>query len=206
MPSAKVVLACCVSAAVMSTAPQALEQTAASASAGPFSIASARVSLEGTSTLHPYTASSTTVLVTAADIAGTPEGDLLDHVLQPGGLKAFEVTIPVLSLSSPRDGIDKNMHKALKAHEHTEIRFRLRALEAAGTAYRATGLLTIAGIEKEVALDLQIQRKGAQLAVTGGTGLLMTDYGIAPPKAMMGMIKTDPKVQIRIELLLGAIS
>jgi len=32
----------------------------------------------------------------------------------------------------------------------------------------------------------------------------MTDFGIQPPKAMMGMLKTDPKVQIRIELELGA--
>jgi hypothetical protein len=24
----------------------------------------------------------------------------------------------------------------------------------------------------------------------------MTDYGIAPPKAMLGMLKTDPKVTV----------
>jgi hypothetical protein len=59
-------------------------------------------------------------------------------------------------------------------------------------------------VEKDVALDLQVQPKGTALVVTGGTGLVMTDYGVTPPKAMMGMIKTDPKVQIKIELTLGA--
>lgn len=171
--------------------------------AAPISITSGRVTVEGNSTLHPWTASSTTVKVTAVEVAGG-EGDVLEQALQPGALKAFAVAIPVLSLSSPKEGIDKNMHKALKATEHAEIRFTLRTLEKAGDAYKATGALMIAGVEKEVVLDLQVQPKGNGLAVTGGTGLVMTDYGVTPPKAMMGMIKTDPKVQIKIELLLGA--
>jgi polyisoprenoid-binding protein YceI len=170
----------------------------------PLSLTSARVSLDGTSSLHAFTASTTHVRVTAIDIAGTPSGDLLEYVLQPGGLKSFEVVIPAASLSSPKDGIDKNMHKALKVEEHPDIRFRLRALESAAGAYRATGLLTIAGVEKEVVLDLQVQRKGSTLAVSGGTDLLMTDFGVKPPKAMLGMIRTDPKVHIRLELVLGA--
>jgi hypothetical protein len=65
------------------------------------------------------------------------------------------------------------------------------------------GLLIVAGVERETTLQLHVQRKGASLAITGTTDLLMTDYGIQPPKAMLGMLKTDPKVQIRIELELG---
>jgi polyisoprenoid-binding protein YceI len=95
------------------------------------------------------------------------------------------------------------MHKALKAQEHPEIRFRVTELQKAAEGYRAIGLLTIAGVEKEVALDLQVQRKGDTLGVTGTTSLVMTTFGVTPPKAMMGMIKTDPKIQIRVELLLG---
>jgi hypothetical protein len=29
--------------------------------------------------------------------------------------------------------------------------------------------------------------------------LLMTDFGITPPKAMLGMLKTDPKVTVTFE-------
>ena len=172
--------------------------------AAPLSIASARVTVAGNSTLHPWTASSTALTLTNVELAGAAEGDALEHALQPGALRAFDVVIPAATLTSPKEGIDKNMHKALKVQEHAEIRFRLRALEQLGAAYRATGLLTIAGVEKEVSLDLQVQPRGNGLAVTGSTGLVMTDYGVTPPKAMMGMIKTDPKVQIKIELLLGA--
>jgi polyisoprenoid-binding protein YceI len=135
-----------------------------------------------------------------------PTEDLLDYVLQPGALKAFEVTIPAASLVSEKTDLNKNMHKALNVQEHPYIRFRLGTLEGAGNAYRATGSFTIAGVEKPVALDLHVERKGNALAVTGTTDLLMTDYGIAPPKAMLGMLKTNPKVQIRIELLLSALA
>jgi polyisoprenoid-binding protein YceI len=176
---------------------------AAGSTPAPLALASARVSLDGTSNIHAFTASTTDVRVIAIDVAGTPTGDLLDYVLHPGGLGRFEVAISAASLSSPKEGIDKNMHKALKVQEYPDIRFSLRALEPAAGRYRATGALTIAGVEKEIALDVHVQRKGATLAVTGTTDLLMTDFGVKPPKAMLGMLKTNPKVLIRIELLLG---
>jgi polyisoprenoid-binding protein YceI len=95
------------------------------------------------------------------------------------------------------------MHKALKAEAFPNIRFRLRTIETAPDGgYRAVGSLTIAGVEREVTLKLQAQQNPSALAVTATTDLLMTDYGITPPKALMGMLKTDPKVQIRIELVL----
>ena len=173
------------------------------ATAAPLTIIAARVSLDGTSNIHAYTASTKSVRVSKIEIAGTPEGDVLDYVLQPGALKGLDVVIPAASLSSPRDGLDKNMHKALKVEEHAEITYRLRALVAEGGSYKAVGLLTVAGVERETTLQLHVQRKGASLAITGTTDLLMTDHGIQPPKAMLGMLKTDPKVQIRIELELG---
>ena len=204
MKPATVVLTCAL-AGIASAVPGAVESPGAPA-AGPLTVTSARVSLEGTSNIHGYTASSSTVRLTALEVAGTSEGDVLDHALQPEGLKAFEIVIPVTSLSSPKDGIDKNMHKALKATEHPEITFRLRRLEPSGAAYQAIGGLTIAGVEREITLNLQVLRNGPALAVTGSTDLLMTDFGVTPPKAMLGMLKTNPKVTIRFELLLTSSS
>jgi polyisoprenoid-binding protein YceI len=191
----------CALTSTISAAPGGIERSAEK-NGTPLALAAARVSLEGSSNIHAFTASTTDVRVTAVEIGGTPTGELFDSVLQPGGLKTFDVEIAAASLSSPKDGIDKNMHKALKVREHPAIRFSLRTFESTGDAYRAVGSLTIAGVEKEVTLTLQIQRKGAALAVTGATDLLMTDFGITPPKAMLGMLRTNPKVQIRIELTL----
>jgi hypothetical protein len=194
------VLACAVAVTAPLTGRVAAGQVVPPA---PLTLNSARVSLDGTSNVHAFTASTTTVIIKAIEVAGAPGEDPLTHALQPGRLKAFEISIPATSLTSPKDGIDKNMHKALQAEAHRDIRFRLRALEPNADAYRAHGWLTIAGVDKDITLNLKIERKGAALAVTAATDLLMTDYGITPPKAMLGMLKTDPKVQIRIELLLG---
>ena len=181
-----------------------LASPAIAAEGGPLTVTSARVTIDGTSNIHAYSATTTDVRVTRIELAGAPAGDVLAFALTPGALKGFDVVVPAASLKSDKKDLDKNMYKALKVSEFAEITFKLRALEAAGTGYRGVGTLTIAGVEKEVTLALQAERKDGGLAVTGGTELLMTDYGITPPKAMLGMLKTHPKVMIKLELRLGA--
>ena len=67
---------------------------------------------------------------------------------------------------------------------------------------RAYGVLRIAGVEKEIVLPLVVAREGNALKVNGELSLLMTDYGVVPPKAMMGMLRTDPKVSVKVDVSL----
>jgi polyisoprenoid-binding protein YceI len=170
----------------------------------PLAVDSARVTIAGTSNIHAYTASTTKVRVTRAQLGAAVVGaDFWDNALKPGAVQAFEIAIPAATLTSPKEGLDKNMHKALKVQEHPDITFRLVRFEpGAAGALKAIGLLRIAGVEREVALDLKTQRKDSSLTVKGEAQLLMTDYGITPPKAMLGMLKTDPKVTITFETVL----
>src|SRR5687768_17096374 len=64
-------------------------------------------------------------------------------------------------------------------------------------------MLNVAGVEREVTLPLKTARKGDGLAVSGVLDVLMTEYGNAPPKAMMGMVKADPKIKITFDVVLG---
>jgi hypothetical protein len=173
----------------------------------PLSLASARVSLAGTSNIHAYTASTTAVRVTRLQIAkGAIGPNFFEEIVKPGALEAFEITIAAATLTAPKEGIDKNMHKALKVTEHPEIVFRLLRLEprpGAAGALRGVGVLRIAGVEREVGLDLTTERKEGALAVQGSLPLLMTDYGIKAPVAMLGMLKTDPKVTVSFETVLA---
>ena len=82
--------------------------------------------------------------------------------------------------------------------------FTLTKLDGKPGALRALGLLKIAGVEKEVAFGLKAAANASTITVIGDVPLLMTDYGIAPPKAMMGMLKTDPKVTVTFEVVLAA--
>ena len=167
---------------------------------GPLAIDSARITISGTSNIHAYTATTTTVRVTRAQVNGA-----LADALKPGSVEAFEIAIPAATLTSPREGLDKNMHKALQVKEYPDITFRLLRLEPRGGApgFRAGGLLKIAGVEKEVAFDVTADCNDSTIRVQGQLLLLMTDFGIKPPVAMLGMLKTDPKVTIAFETVLS---
>ena len=177
----------------------------AAGQAAPLKIVSARITVTGTTNVHGYTASTSTVKLTSAK-TGAFDGDLWSLVQRPALLESFDIAIPAVSLKSPKDGIDKNMHKALKTDTFADITFRMKSMAKNGSGLRALGTLTIAGVSKEITLDLTALRSGSNLSVAGDVPLVMTDYGITPPKAMMGMMRTDPKITLRIELVLAAAS
>jgi polyisoprenoid-binding protein YceI len=186
-------------AAAAATAPVVFAQAKA-----PLAIDTARVSLAGTSNIHEYTASTTTVRVTQVRLAPAVAGGAFwTEIVKPGAIEALEIAIPAATLSSPKDGLDKNMHKALKVEQFLDITFRLARLEGAAGSLRAVGTLRIAGVEREVVLPLTLEPRGTALAVKGRLPLLMTDYGIKPPTAMLGMLKTDPKVTVTFETVLA---
>jgi polyisoprenoid-binding protein YceI len=173
----------------------------------PLTIDSARITISGTSNIHAYTASTTSVRVTRAQFAGAFDGpDFWSYALKPGSLGMFEISIPAATLTSPREGLDANMHKALQVSEHPDIVFRLLRFEpttGSAGALRGIGVLKIAGVAREVALDITTDRKNSTLCVHGQVTLLMTDFGINPPVALMGMLKTDPKVTVTFDTVLG---
>ncbi len=171
--------------------------------AAPLKLASAKVTITGTTNVHGYTASTSTVRLASVKL-GAFDGDLWTLTQRPALVEAFEIAIPAATLASDKEGLDKNMHKALKTDKFADITFRMKSLEKNGAGLRALGTLTIAGVTKDITLDLAVQRSGANLSVIGDVPLLMTDYGITPPKAMMGMMRTDPKITIRLELVLAA--
>jgi polyisoprenoid-binding protein YceI len=173
----------------------------------PLALDSAKVTIAGTSNIHEYTASTTKVRVTRAQLAASIAGaDFWENALKPGAVEAFEISIAAGTLTSPKEGLDKNMYKALKVQEHPEITFRLVRFDLTGKpagAAKAIGVLRIAGVEREVAMDITTKQTASTLTVQGRLDLLMTDYGIKPPTAMLGMLKTDPKVTVTFETVLA---
>jgi hypothetical protein len=179
-------------------------RAAAQDAAAPLTMASATVAIAGTSNIHEFGASTSEVRITRVALANGVSGPgLLAAVLNPGALESFDIAIRTTSLSSPKEGIDKNMHKALKAAEFKDITFRLLRLEAK-PGLLAIGMLKIAGVEREIAMDLKAVPSATALTITGEVPVLMTDYGITPPKAMLGMLKTDPRITVTFEVTLAA--
>ena len=198
---ARTALSCTVGLSLFMTA--AAASRAQNAGSSPLALGAGRVSIAGTSNIHSYTASTTALRLTQVKWTSIVPGPAFwDEIVKPGALEVFEIAIPAATLASDKEGLDKNMHKALKVKEHPDITFRLLRLEPRGGApgaLRGVGVLTIAGVPRVVALEITTTRKDAGLAVHGQIALLMTDFGITPPKAMLGMLKTDPKVTITFE-------
>ena len=177
---------------------------------GALRVASVTLTIEGTSKKAPFFASTRTVRLTNLQLGGPPTGDVLKQVLQPGGLAAVDVAVPVRSLTSPDKGVDERIHASLRATEYPEIRFRLRSVTTDlsygmdSVLLRAHGTLTITDVDRDIALTVKAMRAGSWLVVDGTTDLLMTDFGIAPPQGLLGMLKTDPTVRVRFYLTLRA--
>ena len=102
------------------------------------------------------------------------------------------------------DGSTDGTDEIVLSFAHRNVRL-LRFEPGSGTTdtLRGIGVLQIAGVEREVSLDVTTQQEGSTLKVQGRVRLLMTDFGIKPPTAMLGMLKTDPKVGIAFETVLA---
>jgi hypothetical protein len=191
-------------AALLLAGTAALTQVALAQSKAPLAIDTARVTIAGTSNIHEYTAATTNVRVARVALAPSVAGAALwDEIVKPGAIEALDVVVAAGTLSSPKEGLDKNMHKALKVEQFPDITFRLVRLDPSAAGLMAAGKLRIAGVERDVVLTLTTERRGNTLVVKGRLPLLMTDYGIKPPTALLGMLKTDPKVTITFETVLA---
>src|SRR6185312_2936331 len=77
---------------------------AIAATEAPLAIDTARVTIDGTSNVHEYTASTTKVRVTRAQLGGAVAGsEFWEHVLKPGGVETFEIAIAAATLTSPKE-------------------------------------------------------------------------------------------------------
>ena len=150
------------------------------------------VRVEGTSTLHAWKMESPSI--TGQINAPTP-----DNWNAPA--KAV-VTIPVTSIKSEHARMDKLMAEALKAKQHPEIRFELtsatpKSADARAFVLETKGKLTIAGVTRDVAFDVQGSRNAdGKYTLVGQAPIRMTQYGIKPPTAMMGTIQTGDDVKV----------
>ena len=125
-------------------------------------------------------------------------------------LKRVEVKVPVRNLKCGNGKMDNNLYKALKADETPEIGYILGTFEVVPGAekdtftVKAVGALTIAGTEKTVNMDVSAARLAdGSIRAEGSLPLLMTDFGVKPPTALLGTLRTDNKVTVKFSLLVG---
>ena len=173
-------------------------------------LASSHATIEGTSTLHNWKVEGQSVKgylsIDEQELAALwMRSDPSPHVLAA----TVRVDIPVTSLTSRKRGMDETMYKALKATTHPAITYYLKSAKIptrqvaqeenaeGGLTIEATGVLMVAGVERTVNIPMHVRRlSDHRLEISGDTALRMTEFGIDPPRAMLGTLRTGDTVHV----------
>ena len=153
------------------------------------------VTIHGSSNLHDW-------VETVGKVTG--RGNIIKNNNGSFDLNAFSIVIDVLSIKSTEGSImNSKTYQALKAGKYPTITFTLtspvKAIQAGAEGYsaRAEGSLTVAGITRPVNIQAKISANGeGKIIVEGSQEINMSDYGIEPPTALMGMLKVKSNITI----------
>lgn len=166
--------------------------------------------IEGSSTLNAFTCEVPDVdgygrlsldnvrTVSLADVAAADEA-----------IRA-EVVVSVDQFDCGKERMNADLYEALQADRHPTITFRFDRAEMLGpddsaddwSRIRVYGRLTVAGTERAVAFE----GRGRWLAprtvqVQGSTPLLMSDFGVEPPRALWGLVKAHDRIEVHFDLV-----
>ena len=109
------------------------------------------------------------------------------------------------SLKSGKSAMDKKTFEALNTKKYKSIEFILTEVLSTNkkTEKRydisASGNLVINGVKKPITLKFSIEKNDKVYIIEGSHKLLMTTFGIAPPKALLGTIKTGDEIEVKFK-------
>ncbi len=153
-----------------------------------------KVSILGTSTVHDWESVVEDFSVDAVISSSEDE---------PINIQSFSFTAQVKSIESGKRLMNRKTMSALNEKDHPQIVFTLTGIdEISAETVTASGVLSIAGQEEPISVTAAYTIERNVLQLTGSKPILMSDFGIAPPTAMMGTMKTGDEVTINFTLYL----
>jgi hypothetical protein len=167
-----------------------------------------RLWLEGSSNVRDWTCKATSMDATIDLNAAMGKRGSVD----PSSVRGVNVRVPVRMLKCGDRHMEAEMYTALKSPKPPAESFITATLERlpvgsidAGPV-EVQGQLTIAGVERTVKMTITSDRlsDGTHRA-RGSVPILMTDFGIKPPRPWGGILKTKNKVLIQFEIFVAPI-
>ena len=131
-------------------------------------------------------------------------GDILDPIPGfPGGIQSAMITVPVSDIGCADGIVSKYLRMALKQEDHPKIYFEMQkyTLKDNHPEAKAVGEFTIAGVARQVELDVKlapILQGGVR--ILGELEILMTDYDVKPPSPFWGIEKVKNNVTVKFDL------
>ena len=163
---------------------------------------------DGKSTFHDYSCKTSRI-----DGAIKVDSARAKNVTKDGTtfFDTVEITIPVKSIQSGSDKLDKNMYESLKADANPEITYTLSESSVIPDSsnrndnfmIKTKGKLKVAGKENLIEMNLRVTKnQNGSIGLTGRKEILMTDFYIEPPTFML-FVKTDNRVVVHFDILLN---
>jgi polyisoprenoid-binding protein YceI len=149
----------------------------------------------GTSSLHDWRCD-------AAQVDGWVDAEVGETLT---GIPRAEMTVQAKGLECKNGTMNKKTYTALNADNNPAIRYKLTKAEVVpgaekGFSVKTTGQLTIAGKTRTVTMKVNgNMMPNGQIRLTGELPVTMSDYGIDPPTAMLGTLKTGDDVVVHFE-------
>ncbi len=152
-----------------------------------------KVWIEGDSNLHPWSCAAT-----------RPESKMEVDASAPEIARSLSLLVEVSGLECGSGKMNEKLRDALQSEKHPYIEYSLvKAQRVPGAALKldAAGELTIAGKTQPVrfVVDVEMSPDGTAKA-RGKVDVLMSSFGVEPPTALLGVLKTYDKVTVHFEI------
>jgi len=156
-------------------------------------LAESKLKVLGTSNLHDW------------EIDAKAMSGKATMAIEAGDLKSIknlDFAVEVEQLKSGKSGMDNNTFKALNSKTYKTINYKLVSvtkiteISAGNFTVETQGDLTISGVTKRINQTFTVKIIGKKAVFSGKTKIDMTVYGVKPPTALMGTIKTGKDVTV----------
>ena len=166
------------------------------------------VQIDGTSNLHDWSIKGT-VIDGYIDVNETCSFNLaMEKLPDLGKVKVSlktHVEVPIKSLKSGHSGMDKNTYKALKRRQYPKIIYDMEKVSVKTlpkpsnltAEFNTIGKLSIAGVTRTLEMPVTVKAlEDQQFEISGSTTIKMTDFGVTPPTAIFGLLRTGDQITI----------
>lgn len=157
--------------------------------------------LEGTFTLGRFKC-------TATEVRGELRG--VDGETREANGSDATITVPVERVRCGNDAMEEDLYRAVNSTVHPNIYYRANRAAvyvADGEARRVViaGTLELNGVKRPVTVRAVADAPDTPGRVVGSATFLLTEFGVKPPTAMLGLIRAGNKIVIRFDLRLEPI-
>jgi len=166
-----------------------------------------RLWIEGVTNINTYQCTADTI----AGFGRLDETERPSDTVEGHGSVTIDVKIPVYELDCGKKAMNKDMYEALKAGSYPQIHYQLKEAEFIENVFEdgaewmrimSRGIIKVAGVEKEVNIPvLGKVLDNNRFHVKGEKELMMTEFDIQPPTALLGLIKAKNNITIKFDVI-----